>query len=222
MSDTAVLIVACLMLGSSVLAQEQPRDLKGNGHSLGETAEQFFSEGQVGDLAQACQDKDWKTVKRLFKNPDYASKNNAKDICAKQKLVMQQATSGTRLEYNGPGDDKSMRADTFTFDGDHLVKIDMFYTAPVANVEGFHPKSFGELFEGLQEAYGPPSKTYSEPWLDPIGLRYEAHHALWMRQQDVISINEEPGTDGRTEIVAETLREYDRAAHAPKSANPLQ
>jgi hypothetical protein len=221
-ANTAILIIGYLMLCSSVSAQQQAREVKGGGHLLGETADQFFSEGTVADLARACQDKDWKTVKQLFKNPDYASKANAKDICAKEKLLKQQATSGERLEYNGRGDDETMRADTFTFDGGHLVKIDMVYTAPVANVVGFHPKSYDELYAGLEEAYGPPSKSYSEPRLDAIGVKYDAHHAVWMGPQDVISIHEQPGTDGWSEIVAETLAEHDRAVHAPKSRNPLQ
>jgi hypothetical protein len=221
-ANPVLLIVAHLMLCSSVLAQQEPREVKGDGHLLGETAEQFFSEGTVADLEQACQDKDWKTVKQLFKNPDYASKANAKDICAKEKLSKQQATSGQRVEYTGRGDDETMRADTFTLDGGHLVKIDMFYTAPVANVVGFHPKSYDELLAGLEEAYGPPSKSYSESRLDPIGVRHDAHHAVWMEHQEVISIHEQPGTDGWTEIIAETMAEHDRAAHAPKSQNPLQ
>jgi SRSO17 transposase len=54
------------------------------------------------------------------------------------------------------------------------------------------------------------------------GVKYDAHHAVWMGKQDVISIIERPGVDGRTEIIAETLAEYNRAAQAPKTANPLQ
>jgi hypothetical protein len=45
---------------------------------------------------------------------------------------------------------------------------------------------------------------------------------VWMGNQDVISIIEQPGDDSRTEIIAETLAEYNRAAQAPKSTNPLQ
>ena len=221
-ANTAVVVVGYLMLCSSLSAEQPAREVKGGGHLLGETAEQFFSEGTVGDLAQACQDKDWKSVKHMFKNPDYASKANAKDVCAKEKLAKQQATSGDRVEYNGRGDDETMRSDTFTFDGGHLVKIDMVYTAPVANVVGFHPKSYDELFAGLQGAYGPPSKSYAEPKLDAIGVKYDAHHAVWMGAQDVISIQEQPGTDGWTEIVAETPAEHERTAHTPKAANPLQ
>jgi hypothetical protein len=216
-------MVGYLLLCSAVLAQEQPRDLKGGGgHSLGEAAEKFFSEGKVGDIDRACEEKDWKTVKQLSKGQDYSAKTNAKDICSKEKSAKEQASSETRFDYNGRGDGKTMRADTFTFDHDHLVKIDIVYTAPVANVEGSHPKSFAELFDGLQGAYGPPSKSYSEPVQDMYGVKYDAHRAVWVRSQDVIMILEQPGTDARTEIVAETVAEYDRAAHSPKSPNPLQ
>ncbi|HXW89587.1 MAG TPA: hypothetical protein VEK33_03490 [Terriglobales bacterium] len=219
MGNTVLFILGYFIFCSSVPAQEQPRELKGDGHLLGETAEQFFSEGHVGDMARACQGRDWKTVKQLSKNLDYASQTNAKEICVQEKLAKQQATSGARLEYNGSGDGETMRTDRFTFDRDHLVKIDMVYSAPIANVEGFHPKSFGELFSGLQEAYGPPSRSYSEPKLDIYGVKYDARRAVWLGEQDVISISEEPGTEGRTEIVAETLAEYNRTG---KPANPLQ
>jgi hypothetical protein len=47
-----------------------------------------------------------------------------------------------------------MRTDTFTFDSGHLVKIDMVYVASTVNLEGYRPKSFGDLFAGLREAYG--------------------------------------------------------------------
>jgi hypothetical protein len=218
-----IFIIACLMLCASASAQEQPRVLRGGGHLLGETAEQFFSEGLVGDVLRACQARNWKSVSQLFKNIDQMSKSNAKDYCAKQTAARQQATGGTRLEYSGPGDEEAMRADTFTFDGGHLVKIDMVYSTPSASFEGYSPKSFAELFAGLQEAYGPPSKSYSEPVVTaPYGIKYDAHRAVWMGNQDVISIIEQPGHDVRTEIIAETLAEYNRAAQVPKTANPLQ
>ncbi len=219
MGKAGIFIVGCLILCGSVPAQERPRELKGDGHLLGETAEQFFSEGHVADLARACEAREWKSVKQLSKNLDYASQTNAKEICAKEKLAKQQATSGERLEYNGRGEVESLRTDTFTFDRGHLVKIDMVYSAPTANVEGFHPKSFAELLAGLQQAYGPPSRSYSEPKIDVYGVKYDARRADWLGQQDVISISEEPGPEGRTEIVAETTAEYNRKA---KPANPLQ
>jgi hypothetical protein len=93
-------------------------------------------------MLRACQRKDWKSVNQLSKNVGHASKTNAKDYCAKEMHAEQQATSGTRLEYDGHSDEETMRADTFTFDGGHLVKIDLVYVAPSANIEGYRPKSF--------------------------------------------------------------------------------
>jgi hypothetical protein len=115
-----------------------------------------------------------------------------------------------------------IRLDTFTFDGGHLTKIHMVYMAATANVEGFHPKSFAELFAGLEEAYGPPSKSYSEPTQNAYGVKSDAHRAWWMGDKDVISIIEHPGENARTEITAETLAEYNRAEQAPKAQNPLR
>src|SRR5262244_2011761 len=160
MGKSIIVVVACLILCASAAPQEQPRVLRGGGHLLGETAEQFFSEAFEGEMQRACETKDWKSVKQLTMN---GSKTKAKDVCASEKVAKQQATSGARLEYSGQGDAETMRTDTFTFDGGHLVKIHMLYTVPVANVEGYYPKSFNELFAGLQEAYGTPSKSYSEP-----------------------------------------------------------
>jgi hypothetical protein len=222
MEKAIMSVVGCLILCTVLSAQEQPRELRGGGHLLGESAEQFFSEGSAADISRACQEKDWKSVNHLSKNVDHPSKTDAKDYCAKEKIAKQQATSGRRLEYEGRGDEQTMRADTFTFDGGHLVKIDMFYAASIANVEGYRPKSFAELFDGLREAYGPPSKSYSEPVLNAYGVKYDAHRALWMGDHDVINIIEQPGENGRTEIIAQTLVEYNRAAKAPKSANPLR
>jgi hypothetical protein len=200
-------VVWCLMSCASLSSQDQPRELRGDAHLLGETAQQFFSEGFVGDMLRACEASDWKTVS---KNVRHMSKTNAKDYCAKEKLAKQQATSGTRLEYNGRGDEETMRADTFTFDSGHLVKIDMAYMAPVANIEGFHPKSW------------PPSKSYREPVLNAYGVKYEARRAVWKGNHDIITIIEQPGQGARTKIIAETLAEYNRSPQAPKTPNPLQ
>jgi hypothetical protein len=222
MGNTIVFFIGCLISCASVQMPEQPRVLKGDGHLLGETAEQFFSEGIAGDMLRACQKNDWKTVSRLSANADQASKPKAKDECATAKLARQQATSGKRVEYSSRGDRETLRADTFTFDGGHLVKIEMVYTVPIANIEGFHSKSFGELFAGLQEAYGPPSKSSIEPKVNAYGVKYDAHRAVWLGKEDVISIVEHPGENGRSEIVAETVAEYARAGRVPKAANPLQ
>ena len=221
MQNTVTSVVGFLMLFSSLSQQERPRELKGAGHLLGETAERFFSEDAVGQLLLACQANDWKAVKQLAKAVNPASKPNAKGVCSNAALVKQQATSGARQEY-GDSDDKAMRTDTFTLDGGYLVKISIVFDAPTTDVEGYHPKHFGELFKGLQEAYGEPSKSYTEPVFDVYGVKYDAHRAEWMGEQGVITIIERPGRNARTEIIVEMLAEHDRATTAPKTVNPLQ
>jgi hypothetical protein len=219
MQNTIASVLGFLTLFGS--QQARPRELKAGGHLLGETAEQFFREGVVGQLLRACETGDWKAVKQLAKDGALTSKPNAKDICAKAALVKQQATSGARQEY-GDSDDKAMRTDTFTLDGGYLVKISIVFDAPTTDVEGYHPKHFGELFKGLQEAYGEPSKSYTEPVFDVYGVKYDAHRAEWMGEQGVITIIERPGRNARTEIIVEMLAEHDRATTAPKTVNPLQ
>ena len=214
--------IGCLLSYGSTALQEQPRELRGLGHVLGETAEQFFSVGSVGELVRACDKKDWKTVKHLAKTVEQQAKVNGKEFCDKVAIIKQGATGGTRQEYGSSGEVETMRADTFTLDGGHLVKIRMIYAKPIADVEGFHPKSFDELFAGLREAYGEPSKSYSEPVISPYGAKLEARRAVWEGAQNVISIIERLGEHSQTEIVAETLGEYKRDSLASKPINPLQ
>lgn len=221
MQNTLTGVLGFLLVFSSPSPQERPREVKGAGHLLGETAQRFFSEDAVGELLLACQAKDWKAVKQMAKAVNRAAKPNAQDICSNAALVKQQATSGARQEYGG-GDDKAMRTDTFTLDGGHLVRIDMVFSVSTTDVDGFHPKYFAELFEGLRGTYGEPSKSYTETVFDVYGIKYDAHRAEWIGNQDVITIIEQPGRNGRTEIVVETLAERNRATKAPKAANPLQ
>lgn len=206
------------MLCATAWVQDQPRQLRGGGHLLGESAEQFFKEGYIADLLRACEAEDWKTVRDLSKGAVQLSKKNAKDLCAMESLTRQQAVSGARLEYRGGGDTPTMREDTFTFDRGYLVKIEMVYSAPIAKFDGYQPKSFGELFAGLREAYGAPTKASTDRVQDAYGVQYDAHHAVWVGKHDVISIIEHPGKNCSTEVVAATLAEYNR----PKTTNPLQ
>jgi hypothetical protein len=221
MEKTTIVMAGCLLLCAPASSQEHPRELKGGGHVLGERAEQFFSVGSVGELVRACEQRNWKAVKSLTNTIARDSKLNAKEICEKAAAVRQQATSGSRQEYSGTGDVETMRTDTFTLDSGRLVKIRMVYAMPVADVEGFHPKSFDELFAGVREAYGDPSKSYSEPVANPYGVKREAHRAIWMGKQNVISIIEQPGENSWTEVIAESLEEYQREVQAPKARNPL-
>jgi hypothetical protein len=222
MEKVIIALIGCLPLCSSVASQERPRELRGVGHVLGETAEQFFSVGSVGELVHACEKKDWKTVKYLAKTVEQQSKVKAKEFCDKVAVIKQGATAGERQEFRGSGDIETMRTDSFTLDRGHLVKIRMIYAMPIVVLEGFRPKSFAELFAGLREAYGDPSKSYSEPVVSTYGVKRDAHRAIWEGKQNVISVTEHLGEHGQIEIVAETLAEYERDAQAPKTANPLQ
>jgi len=58
MENTIMSVVGCLMLCASVSPQEQPRELRGGGHLLDESAGQFFSEGFVRDMLRACQGRE--------------------------------------------------------------------------------------------------------------------------------------------------------------------
>lgn len=218
MKNTVKFVFRCLLLGVTTLAQEQPRELRGGGHKLGETVEEFYSEEYAGNLLKACEAHNWKTVSRMYKAADPSSKLNAKDICAMEMLIKKRATDGARLEYKGGGDPETLRADTFTFDKARLVKIQMVYSASAANVEGIHPKTFADLFAGLQEAYGTPTKNSVETTQDVYGVKYDSHRAEWAGKENIITITERPGWSGSTEIVAETIGEY----KAPKPVNPLQ
>jgi hypothetical protein len=222
MRNTIVMVAGCLALSSPASAQDQPRQLKGGGHLLGETVEQFYSESGAAEVIHACEAHDWKTVTRLLKDEAHLSKTSAKDVCAEQEAVKQKAMSGARFETKGPGDPEGVRTDTFTLDGGHLVKIEMVYTTPNAHLEGLHPKSYAELFAGLKEAYGEPTKSYTEPVVNVYGVQSDAHRAIWMGKEDVILIVEQPGSDAWTKIVAATLAEYNHTLKGAKAANPLE
>ena len=221
MRSSVTTVLGLLMLFSLGSQEERPRELKGGGHSLGESAEHFFSEGAAGELLRTCEAGNWKAVRQLAKAANPGSKPNPKEICSAAAFIKKQASKGARQEYVG-GDDKAMRTDIFTLDGGYLVKIDMLFNVSVMDVEGYHPKHYAELFEGLREAYGEPTKSSTETVTDVYGVKFDAHRAEWMGKQDLITIVEQPGGNGRTEIVVETLAERDRASRAPKTANPLE
>ena len=222
MRPIVLLVLESLLLLASTASQEQPRELKAGGHVLGETAEQFFSVGPVGLLAHACEAKDWKTVKSLVNTVERLSKVPAKEVCFQLTRVKHEAISGAREEYEAAGDMETLRSDTFTLDHGRLVKMRLIYAIPNAEIEGLKPKPFEELFAGLREAYGEPSKTYAETVVDTFGVRRDAHRAIWFGEQDVIRVTERPGDHGQTEIIAETLAEYKLEEQMPKNANPLQ
>jgi hypothetical protein len=210
-----LLTVAMLSLTSGVFAQEQQMKVKG-GHQLGETAEQFFTEGHENEVLSACTAGDFKSVNR-------SNKRQLKKYCGELSDARQQAISGKRDEYKGDGDVSEMRTDTFTFDGAHLVKVELLYSAPSAEFN-YRGESFEKIFAGVKQAYGPPASESTEPTKNAYGVPYLAHRELWVAPHAAILITEQPGRGGSTTVIAFTRAEYDRtiAAGAPKAANPLQ
>jgi hypothetical protein len=210
-----LMVLAAFSLARGVLAQEQLLKVKG-GHQLGETADQFFAEGYEKEVLSACATGDFKGVTK-------STKQQLKKYCVELADARQQATSGKHYEYKGGGDLSEMRRDAFTFDGDHLVKVELLFSIPSAEVN-YHGQSFEEIFAGVKQAYGTPTSESTEPMRDAYGVEYVAHRELWVAPHAVILITEQPGPGGSTTLVSFTRAEYDRtvAAGVPKAANPLQ
>jgi hypothetical protein len=195
-------------------APDQAMKLKG-GHELGETGDQFFSEGYEKGAFIACKAQD-------FKSLDLPGKRELKDYCQKLTDARQEATSGKRSEYKGSGDVSELRDDTYTFDEGRLVKLELHFEAPSAEFN-YHGQSFEKIFEGTKQAYGPPSSETTESVQDTYGARYLAHRELWLTPQTAILITEKAGPGGSTTLTAFTRAEYNRTlADAAKTPNPLQ
>jgi hypothetical protein len=211
----SVLLLAADVLAQRPQLQDQNIKVKG-GHELGETAEQFFAEGYEKEMLGACATGDFKSVNK-------SNRRQLKEYCAAFADVHQRAVGGKRTEYKGGGDVSEQRTDTFTFDGDRLVKADFLYSTPTAEVN-YRGESFEKIFTGVKQAYGAAASENTERVQDAYGVPYVAHRELWLLPHAAILIAEKPGPGGSTDLVAFTREEYDRtvAADAAKTANPLQ
>jgi hypothetical protein len=208
------LAITLLLVAGSALAQEPPMKVKG-GHQLGETGDQFFAEGREKEVLNACATGDLK----ILTKPE---KREARKYCAEVGDARKEAISGKRSEYKS-GDVSDMRTDVFTFDGGHLVKVELLYPAPSAEVN-YRGHSFEDIFAGIKQTYGLPTSESTSPVQDVYGVPYLAHRELWIATQGVILITELPGRGGSTTLSAFTRGEYDRttAAGPAKPANPLE
>src|ERR1700689_4741619 len=124
---------------------------------------------------------------------------------------------GKRGEYPGGGDLSELRTDTFTFDGGHLVKVELLYSAPSVEFN-YRGRSFMKIFEEVKQAYGPPTSESTKPMQDTYGGPYLAHREVCLAPHAAILVPEQPGRGGSTTLVAFTRAEYDRAmaVSAPK------
>jgi hypothetical protein len=214
----SLVAIAALLLAADVLPQEQMMKVKG-GHELGESADQFFAEGHEKAALEACATGNFKSI-------DKPSRHILKQYCSQLTDARQQATSGKRTEYKGDGDPSEMRTDTFTFDEDRLVKVELIFAAGTeANYRG---QTFAHIFAGMKQAYGPPTSEQTEEVLDAYGVPYLAHRELWESPQAVILITEQVTrqleNNRSTTLTAFTRAEYDRSmtSGVPRVANPLQ
>ena len=76
-------------------AQATPVQVKVENHSLGETAEQFFSESKEGVMLNACTTKDFGKVNRTIKK-------TAKEYCASLSNIRQRMVGGENGDYKAP------------------------------------------------------------------------------------------------------------------------
>jgi len=209
-----LLLFVLLVLTGFALAQGQLLKVKG-GHDLGETAAQFFAEGYEKQMLGACASGDFKSVEK-------SSRRELRKYCAGLDDSRRQAAGGKRYDYKGGGDLTEMRTDTFTFDGGRLVKVELIYSAPNAEVN-YRGQKFDDIFAGVKQAYGPPTSETTQPAKNAYGVEYVAHREFWLLPGNAILITERPGADGSTTLEAFTRAEYDRTrAAAGKPANPLE
>lgn len=210
----ALFAFVALWFPSVTPSQDSMLKVKG-GHQLGETSEQFFSEGFEKQALTACATGDFKGVEKW-------SKRELKLLCARIAAAREQAGSGKRYDYKGGGDVSERRTDTFTFESANLVKVELVFAAPSAEAN-YHGQSFEQIFAGLKQAYGSPTSESTQPATNTYGVRYTAHRELWLTPQAAILVVEQPGETGSTTLAAFTRSEYDRSMAADsKSANPLQ
>jgi len=209
------LTFAVIALATCAHGQDQPLKVKG-GHQLGETAEQFFAEGQEKEALTACATGNFKSV-------DKSIRRDVKKSCDELAETRQLTMDGKRKDYQSGGDPSELRTDTFTFDGGRLVKVELVYSIPSAEFN-YRGHSFKEIFEGAIQAYGPATSESTSPKQDAYGVPYLAHRELWVMPSAAILITEQPGPGGSTTLAAFTRAEYDRtaAAGAPKPANALE
>ena len=74
-------LMSFIMFALLSLAQATPVQVKVESHSLGETAQQFFSESKEGVMLNACATKDFGKVNRTIKK-------TAKEYCASLSNIL--------------------------------------------------------------------------------------------------------------------------------------
>jgi len=119
-------MIAGLLGAGGLCAQDLPMKVKG-GHELGETAEQFFAEGNERDLLSACASGDFKSLKK-------ATKRLAKQYCSDLTDTRERAAGGKHVEYKPAGDPAESAEPTQSVYGQRYIAHREIWLAPHAAV----------------------------------------------------------------------------------------
>jgi hypothetical protein len=197
------------------LTQVTPVQVKVEKHLLGETAEQFFSEGNEEVLLSACAAKDFGEI-------DKSIKKTAKEYCAWLSGVRKRAISGENVNYKDELSIDETKTTTYTFAGGKFVAAEIFFASPQL-INNYHGKSFSDVFNGLKGTYGAPSSENILPYHNSYGVPFDRHQKLWLGDSYAIQLDEQPDAHGWTKVSVSTRELYDkqRAESVKPPPNPL-
>src|ERR1700756_3237646 len=145
------------------LTQATPVQVKVESHSLGETAEQFFSESKEGAMLNACTTKDFGKVNRTIKK-------TAKEYCALLSNIRQRMAGGENGDYKDELSTDDTKTTTYMFAAGKFVAAEILFIAPdpANNNQG---KSFAEILSGLKGTYGQPTSETVAPYRNVYGVQ---------------------------------------------------
>jgi len=178
------------------LAQAAPVRVKVESHSLGETAEQFFSESKEGVMLNACTTKDFGKVNRTIKK-------TAKEYCASLSNIRQRMVGGENGDYKDELSTDDTKTTTYMFAAGKFVAAEILFISPdpANNNQG---KSFDEILSGLKGTYGQPTSETVVPYHNVYGASFERHQKLWLTESYAIQMDEQPGAHGWTKVNVST------------------
>ena len=184
------------------LAQATPVQVKVESHSLGETAEQFFSESKEGVMLNACTTKDFGKVNRTIKK-------TAKEYCASLSNIRQRMVGGENGDYKDELSTDDTKTTTYMFAAGKFVAAEILFIAPdpANNNQG---KSFADIFNGLKATYGTPTSETTLPYRNVFGVSFERHQKLWLTTSYAIQMDEQPSAHGWTKVSVSTREMYDK------------
>ena len=198
------------------LAQAAPVRVKVESHFLGQTAEQFFSEGREGVLLSACATKDFGKINRSVKR-------TAKEYCNWLTSIRQRMVGGETGNYKGELSTDDTKTTTYAFVAGKFVAAEILFIAP-DQINNYQGKSFAEILSGLKANYGQPTSETVLPYHNAYGVSFERHQALWLTETYAIHMDEQPGDRGWTRVNVSTRELYEKQkveSVAKPPPNPL-